>query len=255
MNTIICKQLEKYKDKNGRIIGYRLVDQAGVQTQIKSEDLKNQIKTGTLKVVNLTLTKDGRLIDGADEKNVIDREESTSGVIEALQKIKLDKLQNKELSELRNQISNIIRSRHKHSAFGVQIDFDIPEFIILNPKYKKLMQAIDEDRMVKRKFKDKSMADGEFFKEFKANRDSLETGIVGIFSEEGSEYGEVWDTISTLTILWLMHQNYEGLNPESTKEDIIERISNEKWLTDLCWRYSFLQNKYLKCIVYKGEKD
>ena len=29
---IICKQLETYKDKSGKIVGYRLVDQAGVQT-------------------------------------------------------------------------------------------------------------------------------------------------------------------------------------------------------------------------------
>lgn len=65
---IICKQLEKYKDKSGKIVGYRLVDQAGVQTQMKSEDLKAGIKAGNLKVVNLTLTKDGRLVDGAEPK-------------------------------------------------------------------------------------------------------------------------------------------------------------------------------------------
>lgn len=68
MNTIICKQLEKYKDKSGKIIGYRLVDTQGNQTQMKAEDLKNQIRTGAIQVVNLTLTKDGRLVDGAEPK-------------------------------------------------------------------------------------------------------------------------------------------------------------------------------------------
>ena len=35
---------------------------------MKSEDLKAGIKAGNLKVVNLTLTKDGRLVDGAEQQ-------------------------------------------------------------------------------------------------------------------------------------------------------------------------------------------
>lgn len=68
MKPVIYKQLEKYKDKNGKIVGYLLKDSQGNQIQIKQQDLKKQIKAGAIKVVNLTLTKDDRLVDGATEK-------------------------------------------------------------------------------------------------------------------------------------------------------------------------------------------
>lgn len=68
MKPVIYKQLEKYKDKNGKIVGYLLKDSQGNQMQIKQQDLKKQIKTGAIKVINLTLTKDDRLVDGATEK-------------------------------------------------------------------------------------------------------------------------------------------------------------------------------------------
>lgn len=68
MKPVIYRQLEKYKDKNGKIVGYLLKDSQGNQMQIKQQDLKKQIKTGAIKVINLTLTKDDRLVDGATEK-------------------------------------------------------------------------------------------------------------------------------------------------------------------------------------------
>ena len=74
MNTITCKQLEKYKDKSGKILGYRLADTNGNQIQMQAEELKTKIKAGVLNVVNLTLTKDGRLVDGAQKKE--DRKKS-----------------------------------------------------------------------------------------------------------------------------------------------------------------------------------
>ncbi len=45
-----------------------MVDTNGNQTQMKAEDLKAGIRAGNLNVVNLTLTKDGRLVDGAEPK-------------------------------------------------------------------------------------------------------------------------------------------------------------------------------------------
>ena len=74
MNTITCKQLEKYKDKSGKILGYRLADTNGNQIQMQAEELKTKIKAEVLNVVNLTLTKDGRLVDGAQKKE--DRKKS-----------------------------------------------------------------------------------------------------------------------------------------------------------------------------------
>ena len=56
--------IEKYRDKNGNIIGYLLMDINTYQTtQISSKELKNLIKRGKVKIENLTLTSDGRLIE------------------------------------------------------------------------------------------------------------------------------------------------------------------------------------------------
>ena len=47
--------------KNNTILGYRLVDKKGKMPDIKSADLKAQIKSGNIQVVNLKLSKDGRV--------------------------------------------------------------------------------------------------------------------------------------------------------------------------------------------------
>lgn len=59
------KCLHKYRDKNSNIIGYGLIDIQGKTYKVSSNDLKQAIKQGRVQVVNLTLTIDNRLIDGA----------------------------------------------------------------------------------------------------------------------------------------------------------------------------------------------
>lgn len=68
MNTITCKYAEKYRDRSGNISGYLLIDIYGNQLAIKKRELKKKIRSRELKVVNLTLTKDGRLIDKAEPR-------------------------------------------------------------------------------------------------------------------------------------------------------------------------------------------
>lgn len=56
--------LEKYRNRNGIIIGYLLLDESsGRTTQIEASVLKNMIKNNNLKVSNLKLTSDDRVID------------------------------------------------------------------------------------------------------------------------------------------------------------------------------------------------
>ena len=59
------KCIQKFRDKNNIIIGYRIVDQNGNMKDVSSESLKQVIQQGRLEVVNLTLTSDNRLIDKA----------------------------------------------------------------------------------------------------------------------------------------------------------------------------------------------
>lgn len=70
-NIIISKLVNKIRDKNNNIIGYDLIDQQGRKAQFKSNDLKSMIRAGQIKVIGLTLTKDGRLVNGATEQSEV----------------------------------------------------------------------------------------------------------------------------------------------------------------------------------------
>jgi hypothetical protein len=65
---IICKCVEKNRDKYGNILSYVLEDTNGKTMTIKSKELKNAIVKGVIGVLNLTLTSDNRLVDGANTK-------------------------------------------------------------------------------------------------------------------------------------------------------------------------------------------
>jgi hypothetical protein len=62
VNSIQAKCIEKFRDKNNIIVGYRLVDVSGKTIDVKPDILKSYIKTGKITVVNLTLTSDNRLL-------------------------------------------------------------------------------------------------------------------------------------------------------------------------------------------------
>lgn len=66
------KCIQKFRDNNGRIYGYRLQDINGQTQDVTSTDLKNVIAHKQLEVVNLSLTSDGRLIDKKVEKQLQD---------------------------------------------------------------------------------------------------------------------------------------------------------------------------------------
>lgn len=68
----------KFRDKTGKIMGYRLVDLKGQKQNIKPEILKAAIKNGQISVVNLTLTSDNRLIDTSDKQYQQKKIDSTS---------------------------------------------------------------------------------------------------------------------------------------------------------------------------------
>lgn len=60
MIKAVC--VEKYKDKNGNIIGYKLQDNNGRQLRFDAGQVKQAIFLNQLEVINLKLTSDGRLI-------------------------------------------------------------------------------------------------------------------------------------------------------------------------------------------------
>lgn len=61
MLTVKCT--EKFKDQHNKIYGYRLVDLNGEIQDVASDNLKRAIANKQVQVINLTLTKDNRLVD------------------------------------------------------------------------------------------------------------------------------------------------------------------------------------------------
>lgn len=65
---ITAKCIQKFRDKNNRICGYRLQDQQGYTKDVNSEQLKAAIAQKQIVITNLTLTIDGRLVDSKERK-------------------------------------------------------------------------------------------------------------------------------------------------------------------------------------------
>lgn len=61
--AVKCTCIEKFRDKQGRIKGYRLQDQQGKCIDVTPDNLKMAIFGKQFNVINLQLTSDGRLID------------------------------------------------------------------------------------------------------------------------------------------------------------------------------------------------
>ena len=57
------KCIAKARDRNNKIVGYKLQDQQGNTIIMKPDALKSAIKTNRIEVINITLTSDNRLID------------------------------------------------------------------------------------------------------------------------------------------------------------------------------------------------
>ena len=77
---IQVKCIKKFRDKHNKIIGYRLVDTNGNMQDVKAEKLKEVLSTGKLSIVNLTLTKDGRLVNTSEN-------DTKSGVVNNTRKV------------------------------------------------------------------------------------------------------------------------------------------------------------------------
>lgn len=59
---IQAKCIQKFRDKNNKIYGYRLQDQAGKQINVTTQQLKSAIANKQINIINLKLTSDNRLV-------------------------------------------------------------------------------------------------------------------------------------------------------------------------------------------------
>ena len=62
---IVAKCNKRFRDKNAKIIEYGLLDQNGQTLVLSSNSLKQLMKVGHIKVLNLKLTSDDRIVESA----------------------------------------------------------------------------------------------------------------------------------------------------------------------------------------------
>ena len=65
---IQAKCIQKFRNKQNQIIGYRLQDLNGQIQDVTPDNLKNAIKNKQIHIVNLTLTSDNRLVDTTEKQ-------------------------------------------------------------------------------------------------------------------------------------------------------------------------------------------
>lgn len=65
---IQVKCIQKFRDKNNHIYGYRLQDINGQTQDVQPKNLKQAIASGKIHIVNLTLTTDGRLVNTTEKQ-------------------------------------------------------------------------------------------------------------------------------------------------------------------------------------------
>ena len=66
---LVAKCIEKIRDKNGKIVKYRLQDKTGSQTELEAKLVKKFILESQMDIVNLQVTADGRLVDKTEDNS------------------------------------------------------------------------------------------------------------------------------------------------------------------------------------------
>lgn len=77
---IKVKVTQKFHSNDGKLIGYRIMDESGKQMDVYKDQLKMAVANKQVECVNMTLTSDGRLIGKASNKPMTPQKQK-SGVI------------------------------------------------------------------------------------------------------------------------------------------------------------------------------
>ena len=143
----------------------------------------------------------------------------------------------------------VVKDTVKHEAFGVQIDFDIPDFIKVSTDSDMIQEFEELNYKIEKDPKNIS-----FFADFRGNNESFSENIICMYDNVAKR--EVWDKVAVLTILYLMSNSMLGLNPDSTEQDIMDKITNRDWILKLCNTYTYLQDFFFKTEEYRpGEES
>lgn len=147
----------------------------------------------------------------------------------------------------------VVKDTVKHEAFGVQIDFDIPDFIKINDDPRWFNELKNNGYVLERFLESESANSRLFLFDFSGTKESLNDNIISVY--DGVSKKMVQDSVSVLAILYMMANDLAGLNPDSTEQDIMSQIQNNKWIKGLLLKYSYLRNRYLVIKAYNPEEE
>lgn len=147
----------------------------------------------------------------------------------------------------------VVKDTVKHEAFGVQIDFDIPDFIKINDDPRWFNELKNNGYVLERYLDSESANSRLFLFDFSGTKESLNDNIISVYDAVSKKM--VQDSVSVLAILYMMANGLAGLNPDSTEQDIMSQIQNNKWIKSLLLKYSYLRNRYLVIKAYNPEEE
>lgn len=165
---ITCKCVSKFRDRNSKIIGYKLLDLNGKTQDIRSENLKGAIKRGEVNVVNLTLTSDNRLVDKQLENSEAVHQKNSIG-IEAVDRLNVNKVA-KAFDIIDKHLSNA-DNPYPYSVEDMCETYNI-EF--------RVAKAFDDEKYAVEKMTEAYIS---MLTSDKSERDGIVTSIMGYYGE------------------------------------------------------------------------
>ena len=122
---IVCKCIEKIRNKSNIIIGYKLCDENNVYIDMNPNQLKLAMKSGQIRVHNLKLTEDNRIIDSKQTlttKPDTDKTKRPSTVESVLRKSKLLGYTIEEVKGYTGQVVKVIYTNKERDSLIICID-------------------------------------------------------------------------------------------------------------------------------------
>lgn len=117
-------------------------------------------------------------------------------------------------------------SNVRFSAFGIDLTFEIPDFVIVSKTQEDIDRYLYENKYIP------GSEDGAF-RSVILRPDQKETNIVGMLNDGSAEEQNCWGKVSDLLVCWMMKNSLYGLTPEQREEDILDKVTDKQWLKQL----------------------
>lgn len=161
--------------------------------------------------------------------------------IEEQQEENLDNADDMEEIAMGNQEKD---SNIRFSAFGIDLDFEVPDFATVSKDQKTIDDYLYENKYIEN-------SDKYVLRSVILRPDQKETNIIGMLNDGSTPEQVCWGTVQNLLICWMMKNNLYGLTPEQTEEDILNKISDKAWLIRLKRENFGMNGDIFKVKLYK----